>query len=147
MVIILLVLLYNIAVMARLYNETRHVVIEQKDKAYMGVVNFLKKQKNMGEVSGFATPKINRYWYALGGDFRALGVFPYQKYHNSGHDYYYDDTTYLKMIGNLAASLQKNQFLIIKLQNNNLKDKISYKAFKLDSVLLIDDIIVLKKAL
>ena len=137
---------YNVFVLYRIYNDTRGVFIDGADKSHMAVINFLKEHKKYGEVAGFATPKINRYWFALGGEFKAMGVFPYQHYHNSGHDYYFDDSTYLKMIAELAESLKTNQFLIIKTENINLIKKIPFDSSGLNLVFSKDEIFVLKKS-
>lgn len=114
--LIILITCYNAAVLRRIYGDTEGIIIDIRNKPYIETINYLKTQKNLGQVAGFATPKINRYWFALGGDYKAMGIFHYQHHHEMDHNFLYDDSTYLGMVDGCIKALNPGQFLILELE-------------------------------
>lgn len=126
---IMLIACYNAAVLGRIYGDTEGIIIDTRNKPYIETVNYLKTQKKSGQVAGLATPKINRYWFALGGDFQAMGIFPYQHHHEMDHNYIYDDSTYQAMVNGKLDELNPGQFLVLELEPNFMNKQLQRMNF------------------
>lgn len=113
---IMLIACYNAAVLGRIYGDTEGITIDTRNKPYIETVNYLKTQKKSGQVSGLATPKINRYWFVLGGDFQAIGIFHNQHHHEMDHNFVYDDSTYQALVDSALKALNPGQFLVLELE-------------------------------
>ncbi|MFN5217317.1 MAG: ArnT family glycosyltransferase [Sphingomonadales bacterium] len=120
---------YNALVLIRIYGDTEGVVIDMKNKPYIETISYLKTQKKSGQVAGFATPKFNRYWFAMGGDFKAMGIFSYQHHHEMDHNYVYDDSTYLEMVNGKLNSLNTGQFLVVEMETNFMNKQLHRLSF------------------
>jgi hypothetical protein len=115
---------YLIAIHWRNINDTEGIVIYKKNSSYISAIQFLQNEKTKGNIFGNGTPKINRYWWSLGGDFNALGVFHYQHHHSMGHYYVYDDTTYLNMIVKHGQGMKPAEYLVVELEKSFMSREI-----------------------
>ena len=129
-------LFYQAIVYFRSYNETVNNRIKQNKNKYCIVVNKLNKQYKIKKLKGFATSVMNRYWFVLGGDFHAVGIFPGQRHYQRGIITNFNDTQYRSMINNTINKLPKNQFLIVELSDDFIKGN---KQFILQSNYLFNE--------
>ena len=135
---------YLISIHWRNHNETEGIVINKNNSSYISAIQFLQHENTKGIVYGFGTPKINRYWWSLGGDFNALGVFHYQQHHSMGHNYVYDDTTYLNMIVKHGQSMKPSEYLVVELEKSFISHEIP-KIKNLKTVFKQDNVYVFQK--
>ena len=143
-VAISVILSYLAAINYRVFVETKDIAINTDIKQFNNIVDFLKLQTSKSKVFGFATTRLNRFYWALNGKFNAFGVFPYQRHHDKGHDFYFDDTTYLNKIHNHASSMQPKEYIILELENSFIRNEIP-KIKNLKIVFKQDNVYVFQK--
>lgn len=124
--LIILFALYQAAVVYRINNEVEDNRIKKENPLYDEAIIFLKSNSHGKMVKGRATTHFNRYWFAKGGDFQAMSVFPYQRHHDRGEHYYYPDTEYKNMIISTVSSLSEDEILLIEFQDDFIKKYIDW---------------------
>jgi hypothetical protein len=108
-------------VVYRINHEVDKNRIKDENPVYDNAILFLKKQKGEKIIEGAATTGFNRYWFAKGGSFLAMDVFPYQRHHDRGEHYYYPDVEYKKMIVARQSSMKEDEILLIEFSDDFLK--------------------------
>jgi hypothetical protein len=142
--VIFVVFLYNATILYRIYHETEGIAIRRDEKPYNNAVQFLKNNIKTHKVFGFATPKINRYWWALGNEFNAMGVFPNQHYHFIGDNFYYTDSDYVDKINSHMKTMESGEYLLVELEESFIKNEVA-KIRNLKTVFKQDNIYVFQK--
>jgi hypothetical protein len=119
--VISLVPLYQTAAVYRISTEVEDNRIQNENVLYDEAMVFLKSNSNGKTVKGHATTSFNRYWFAKGGKFLAMNVFPYQRHHDRAEHQFYPDAEYKNMIASRQSSLREDEILLIEFADDFMK--------------------------